>query len=134
MEPPCCSPRRSTALRSAIPARSPFPAGASIRATTAPLAGAARGAEEIGLSPAHVAPLGYLDLYLTTSGFRVVPVVALIAPGFALTLNPAEVDEAFECPLAFLMDPANHRRETGMARRQCAALLRNAVRGPRLWA
>ncbi|MDQ0473623.1 CoA pyrophosphatase [Labrys wisconsinensis] len=104
--------RRSTALRSHS-GQIAFPGGRIDPGDDGPLAAALREAqEEIGLPPAHVAPLGYLDLYLTTSGFRVVPVVALIAPGFALTLNPAEVDEAFECPLAFLMDPANHRRES----------------------
>ena len=66
--------------------------------------------EEIGLERRHVEPLGYLDAYLTGTGYRVVPVVALVAPAFSLTLNPVEVDEVFEVPLDFLMDPANHQR------------------------
>jgi hypothetical protein len=37
-------------------------------------------------------------------------VVAEILPGFALSLNEHEVDEVFETPLDFLMDPANHLR------------------------
>ncbi|MBX9873484.1 MAG: CoA pyrophosphatase, partial [Beijerinckiaceae bacterium] len=42
---------------------------------------------------------------------RIVPVVALLEPPFTLTLNAHEVDDAFETPLSFLLDPANHRRE-----------------------
>ena len=66
--------------------------------------------EEIGLSRALVEPLGYLDLYLTFSGFRILPVVARVKPDYALTLNAQEVDDAFEVPLAFLMGPENHQK------------------------
>lgn len=90
-----------------------FPGGRIDPGDDGPLGAALREAqEEVGLDAGHVEPLGYLDLYLTTSGFSVAPVVALVRPGFALTLNPREVDAAFECPLAFVMDPANHRRES----------------------
>jgi 8-oxo-dGTP pyrophosphatase MutT (NUDIX family) len=65
--------------------------------------------EEIGLAPSLIEPLGYLDLYLTFSGFRILPTVARVQPDFALTLNPREVTETFEVPLAFLMTPANHQ-------------------------
>jgi 8-oxo-dGTP pyrophosphatase MutT (NUDIX family) len=68
--------------------------------------------EEIGLQRRFVAPIGYLDLYLTTSGYRIVPVVAKVEPGFTLALNKDEVEDIFECPLPFLMSEANHRRET----------------------
>ena len=56
-----------------------------------------------------VEPLGYLALYMTTLGYRIVPTVARVAPGFTLTLNPQEVDDAFEVPLAFLMAEENHK-------------------------
>jgi hypothetical protein len=46
---------------------------------------------------------------MTTLGFRIVPVVARVTPDFALTLNPDEVDNAFEVPLAFVMELANHQ-------------------------
>ena len=44
--------------------------------------------------------------------------VALVQPGFRLTLNAYEVADAFEVPLDFLMNPANHRRHalTGRGR------------------
>jgi 8-oxo-dGTP pyrophosphatase MutT (NUDIX family) len=68
--------------------------------------------EEVGLAPALIEPLGYLDLYLTFSGFRILPTVARVRPDFKLTLNPREVTETFEVPLAFLMTPANHQRRS----------------------
>ena len=67
--------------------------------------------EEIGLAPSLVEPLGWLDPYLTGTGYRVTALVALIDPAFVPTLNPDEVADAFETPFAFLMDAANHRLE-----------------------
>lgn len=64
--------------------------------------------EEVGLDPALVEPLGYLDRYLSGTGFRIVPVVGRIDPAHVLQPNPLEVDAAFEVPLSYLMDPANH--------------------------
>ncbi len=64
--------------------------------------------EEIGLEERFVEPLGWLDPYLTGTGFRIAPLVALIDPSFTATLNTFEVAEIFETPLSFLMDPANH--------------------------
>jgi len=65
--------------------------------------------EEIGLAPEFIEPLGWLDAYLTGTGFRIAPLVALVKPGFSLALSAAEVAEVFETPLAFLMDAANHQ-------------------------
>ena len=68
--------------------------------------------EEIGLTGAHVDIIGRLPDYVSGSGFRIAPVLSVVRPGFDLTINPHEVDAAFEVPLAFLMDPANHRRQS----------------------
>ncbi len=68
--------------------------------------------EEIGLAREHVEVLGFLPEYRTGTGFRVTPVVALVTPPFDLALDPFEVAEAFEVPLAFLLDPANHKRHS----------------------
>jgi 8-oxo-dGTP pyrophosphatase MutT (NUDIX family) len=66
--------------------------------------------EEIGLAPERVEVLGALPIYVTGTAFIVTPVVGLIQPGFVLQPNPHEVDDVFEVPLDFLMDPVNHRR------------------------
>ena len=87
-----------------------FPGGKIDAADASPLDAALREAEEeIGLSREFVDPIGYLDLYGTAFGFRILPTVARVRPGFRLRVNHAEVDDAFEVPLAFLMDPANHQ-------------------------
>ncbi|MDP9046198.1 MAG: CoA pyrophosphatase [Pseudomonadota bacterium] len=65
--------------------------------------------EEIGLEATFTDVLGVMPLYTTGSGFIVTPVVALVRPGFTLRADPYEVAEVFEVPLAFLMNPANHR-------------------------
>jgi 8-oxo-dGTP pyrophosphatase MutT (NUDIX family) len=98
-----------------------FPGGKIDASDESPLEAALREAEEeIGLARHHVQPIGYLDLYLTTLGYRIVPTVARVAPDLRLELNRDEVEEAFEVPLAFLMEPANlqrHSREwNGMQR------------------
>jgi 8-oxo-dGTP pyrophosphatase MutT (NUDIX family) len=68
--------------------------------------------EEIGLEPRHVEPIGYLDPYLTGTGFRILPVVALVTPPFELLVNTNEVHDTFEVPLDFLMQPDNHQRHS----------------------
>jgi 8-oxo-dGTP pyrophosphatase MutT (NUDIX family) len=87
-----------------------FPGGKIDATDASPLDTALREAEEeIGLSREFVDPVGYLDLYGTGFGFRILPTLARVRPGFKLRINQAEVDDAFEVPLAFLMDPANHQ-------------------------
>jgi 8-oxo-dGTP pyrophosphatase MutT (NUDIX family) len=66
--------------------------------------------EEVALPRGFVDVLGQLPVYVTGTQFIVTPVVALVRPGFVLRPNPGEVAHAFEVPLAFLMNPAHHRR------------------------
>lgn len=87
-----------------------FPGGKMDADDVSPAATALREAqEEIGLPPRAVEVLGYLDPYLTRTGFRIIPVIARITPPFELALNQAEVVAAFEVPFAFLMSEANHQ-------------------------
>ena len=115
--------QRATGLR-AHSGQIAFPGG-RLDDGEAPLAAALREAEEeIGLDAGHIRPLGYLDAYLSGTGYLVTPVVALVAPGAPLSLNPLEVTETFEVPLGFLMDPARHeiheREWNGFLRRYYA--------------
>ncbi len=66
--------------------------------------------EEIGLPRSHTEVLGTLPVYVTGTAYSITPVVALVTPGFVLQPNPDEVADVFEVPLAYLMNPANHRR------------------------
>jgi len=87
-----------------------FPGGKIDATDASPLDTALREAEEeIGLGREFIDPIGYLDLYGTSFGFRILPAVALIKPGFKLRINQSEVDDVFEVPLAFLMNPVNHQ-------------------------
>jgi 8-oxo-dGTP pyrophosphatase MutT (NUDIX family) len=89
-----------------------FPGG-KIDPAEAPLAAALREAkEEIGLEPRHIEPTGWLDPYLTGTGFLILTMTAIVSPDFALTINPNEVDDVFETPLSFLMNAANHQRQS----------------------
>ena len=95
------------------PGQISFPGGRCESTDASPAATALRETnEEIGLSSAHVEIIGYLPEYRTATGFRVTPVVAMVTPPFDLRLDAFEVAEAFEVPLSFLLDPANHQRHS----------------------
>ena len=70
--------------------------------------------EEIALPPERVEILGHLAPYETVTGYRVRPVVGWVEPPFELRPDPLEVASAFEVPLDFLLDPANHLRHFRM--------------------
>jgi 8-oxo-dGTP pyrophosphatase MutT (NUDIX family) len=90
-----------------------FPGGRAEADDNGPVATALRESqEEIGLAPEGVEVLGLLAPYQTGTGFRVIPVVGFVKPPVQLQADPNEVDEIFEVPLAFLLNPANHQRHS----------------------
>lgn len=68
--------------------------------------------EEIGLASDRIEVVGRMPDYVSGSGYRIAPVLAVVSPEFSLAINTEEVDAAFEVPLRFLMDPANHHRDS----------------------
>jgi 8-oxo-dGTP pyrophosphatase MutT (NUDIX family) len=99
--------RRTEALRHHAGQIS-FPGGRIEASDHDPIVAAAREAhEEIGLLPEHIQALGYLDSFLTITGFHVYPVVAKVSADFIPRADPNEVDEIFEVPLDFLLNPKN---------------------------
>ncbi|MFN3232749.1 MAG: CoA pyrophosphatase [Alphaproteobacteria bacterium] len=90
-----------------------FPGGRVEPEDTGPVDTALRETEEeIGLDRGFVDIAGALDVYETGTGFSITPIVGFVREGFDLTLDAFEVAEAFEVPLDFFLDPANHTRES----------------------
>jgi 8-oxo-dGTP pyrophosphatase MutT (NUDIX family) len=89
--------------------------------------------EETGIAPALVEPFGYLDCFDTVSGFCVTPVAGFVEPGYTLRLQEAEVDEAFEVPFDFLLDPASLRREHLLWRGRERDIFAFEWQGRRIW-
>jgi 8-oxo-dGTP pyrophosphatase MutT (NUDIX family) len=88
-----------------------FPGGKIEERDATPVETALREArEEIGMAAELVTPLSLLDLHNTGTGFRIVPVLALIDPSFTPVPDPNEVADVFEVPLSFLMQEQNHIR------------------------
>jgi 8-oxo-dGTP pyrophosphatase MutT (NUDIX family) len=88
-----------------------FPGGRIEAQDADPVAAALREAcEEVGLSPSLASPLGFLDPFVTITGFHVFPIVAQVSLDYVPILDPGEVAEAFEVPLDFLLDRVNERR------------------------
>src|ERR1700674_441311 len=81
--------------------------------------------EEVGLPRDRVSVIGRLDTYVTGTGFEITPIVGIVAPPFVLAIDPFEVAETFEVPLAFILDRRSHQRierESG-GRRRCFFVL-----------
>lgn len=89
--------------------------------------------EEIGLAPAQIAPLGYLDPLATITGYRVLPVVATIDRDYVARPDPNEVADVFEVSLAYLMDPANLATHTLDYRGRARQVLEFRYPDQRIW-
>ncbi len=88
-----------------------FPGGRVEPQDSGPAATALRETqEEIGLAPDRIELIGTLSEYHTRTGYRITPIVGVVAPPFSLQADAQEVDAVFEVPLSFLLDPRNHQR------------------------
>lgn len=89
-----------------------FPGGRREEADGSAAAAALREAqEEVGLDPASVEVIGYLDDYPTVTRYRVTPVVGLVSTPPILKLDEGEVAEAFEVPLDLLIKDISYERK-----------------------
>lgn len=89
--------------------------------------------EEIGLDAQFVEPIGFLDPFETISAYRVLPVVAIVRPGFELRPNPDEVAETFEAPLSLFLDRSAHRMHYIEYRGQRREIHEFDFSGHRIW-
>ena len=89
--------------------------------------------EEIALAPQQAVALGFLDPFITISNYRVLPLVAVVDPGFVAVPSPDEVAEVFEVPLAYLMDMGNLRASTLEWRGHRRSVLEYAWPEQRIW-
>lgn len=89
--------------------------------------------EELGIDPEQVSICGLADRYRTITNYCVTPVVGVIAPDLPLKPDPTEVDAWFEAPLAFVLDPANHQRETVNLNARERSYIQINWNGHRIW-
>lgn len=110
-----------------------FPGGRIDEGETACAAALREAQEELALDPAHVRILGEADPYRTVTGFAVIPIVALVPPDLALVPNPAEVEDWFEAPLDFMLDPINQQRMSTEYQGRMRHYYRINWQGRRIW-
>lgn len=110
-----------------------FPGG-KVEPDETPVEGALREAEEeVGLDRSFVDVAGFLNPYETGTGFRILPVISFVRPGFSLTAEPGEVAEIFEVPLGFLMNVDNHERHSVFWRGKRRAYYAMPYQGHYIW-
>ncbi len=111
-----------------------FPGGRIEASDASAVAAAIRESrEEIALESSRIEPLGFLDPLTTISGFRVLPVVAVIDPDYEARPDPGEVADVFEVPLKYLMARENLRRVELDYRGRRRSVLEYDWPGQRIW-
>ena len=119
------------------PGQVSFPGGTMESGDADAAAAAVREAgEEIGLMPGQIQPLGYLDPLATITGFRVLPLVAVITPDYVARPDPREVAEVFEVPLGYLLAPENLLQiamDAGGRPRRVLEFVDRGMPGQRIW-
>ncbi|MFD1788887.1 CoA pyrophosphatase [Sphingomonas floccifaciens] len=132
-EPGVILTRRTETLR-AHAGQVAFPGGRIDPEDADAVAAALREArEEIGLPSDAVTIVGTVSPYRTGTGYRVTPVIATVPPDLPLTPSEAEVAAVFEAPLAYVLDPANHRAETAMWKERERHYTRIDWQGETIW-
>jgi 8-oxo-dGTP pyrophosphatase MutT (NUDIX family) len=89
--------------------------------------------EEIALPRNAVEVLGFADDYHSGSGYRITPVVGVVAPDLPLLAHPGEVEEWFEVPLAILFDRANYALKQAEWQGQMRSYYDMDWQGRRIW-
>jgi 8-oxo-dGTP pyrophosphatase MutT (NUDIX family) len=111
-----------------------FPGGGVEAADANVIAAALRETtEETGIAPAMVEPFGYLDCLATVSGFCVTPVAGFVRGDYSIRLQEAEVDEVFEVPFDFILEPTSMRRERILWRGRERDIYAFEWEGRRIW-
>jgi 8-oxo-dGTP pyrophosphatase MutT (NUDIX family) len=89
--------------------------------------------EEIGIPEEHVSIIGYLETMPTVTGYAVTPIVGFVDGSVPLEIDTTEVEYAFEVPLSFLMEPANHRMVTREWQGLTFPMVEFHYEGQRIW-
>ena len=111
-----------------------FPGGRAEDIDDGPVATALRETEEeIGLARSFVDVVGALSPYETVTRFVITPVVGIVSPGFTLKIDPNEVAEVFEVPLAHLLDPANQEKHAREWKGRIRHYFQVSYNGHRIW-
>ena len=89
--------------------------------------------EEVGLPRDRVSVVGRLDTYVTGTGFEITPIVGIVAPPVPISIDPFEVAEAFEVPLAFILERRNHQRVERQSGAQSRSYFVLPYQGRNIW-